>query len=332
MEYTNVSDDEWKEIILKFDNAHFFHSPLWAKIIEKTYNHNSATRLYNINGKEILVPMLEGNIYFFKTFDFIGGNPETGGLFSESEITTDDFKAIVKDIVGGRNLSFSLALPPFMNLSNDGSSSAINEEWNFKNQWNYVHLLDLEGRTFEDIWKNYKSKTRTHIRKAKKSGVETRDANSIDDFKTFYDIYAQASKKRNYHNSVPFELYYNIYKYAPSNTRLRLAIKDDKIIAGLLSLTYSKTVYLYMGSFLPEYGRFNPARLLDNEAIEKACSEGYKYVNFGPSGNLKHIKQYKEGFGTEKIELNRYRIHSNLGRIVSKIQNKIGELKQVNLS
>ncbi|MGZ7160796.1 MAG: hypothetical protein ACXVHR_10015, partial [Methanobacterium sp.] len=68
MEYTEVSDKEWEEIILKFDNSYFYHSPLWAKIIEETYNHRSATRLYNINGKEILVPMLEGNIYFFKTF------------------------------------------------------------------------------------------------------------------------------------------------------------------------------------------------------------------------------------------------------------------------
>jgi lipid II:glycine glycyltransferase (peptidoglycan interpeptide bridge formation enzyme) len=132
-------------------------------------------------------------------------------------------------------------------------------------------------------------------------------------------MYAQASKKGGYHNSIPFELYYNLYKYASRNTKLNLAIKDDKIIAGLLYFSYSKTVYLYMSSFLPEYGRFNPTSLLYNEVIEQACREGYKYVNLSPSGNLKHIKRFKEGFGAEKVELNRYRVYSNLGKILNNI-------------
>ena len=323
MEYSNVSSHEWEKIILKSDNAHFFHSPNWAKIMEKTYNLSAATRLYHINGKEILVPMLEQNIYGFKTFDFISGNAETGGLFSESEITINDFKSIVNDIVGGRNLSFSLALPPFMKLTSDGSSSPIKEEWKVKDEWNYVHMLKLESRDFEQIWKNYKSKTRTSIRKAKKSGVETRDATSLNDFKTFYDFYDVASQ-RGYHNRIPFESYYNLYKYASDHVKLSLAIKDEKIIAGLLSLPYSKTFYLYMSAFLPEYGTFNPTSLLYCESIKQACQEGYKYVNLSPSGNLKHIRKYKEGFGAERVEINRYRVYSNLGKIL----NKINQLKK----
>jgi lipid II:glycine glycyltransferase (peptidoglycan interpeptide bridge formation enzyme) len=288
--------------------------------MEKTFAHRSATRLYEINGKEILVPMLEENIYGFKSFDFISGNAETGGLFSESSITTDDFKSIVNDIIGGRNLSFSLALPPFMDLASDESSSQTKEGWKFNDEWNYVHLLNLEGKSFEDIWKNYKSKTRTHIRKAKKSGIETRDATSLDDFKKFYNIYTKVSQNWGYKTPpIPFKLLKNIYKYGSHHVKLSLAIKDDKIIAGLLSFPYAKTVYLYMSSFLPEYGKFNPARLLDCEAIEQACHEGYKYVNFGPSANFKHIKKYKEGFGTEKVEINRYKIYSNLGKMVNKI-------------
>jgi len=83
-------------------------------------------------------------------------------------------------------------------------------------------------------------------------------------------------------------------------------------------------VYIYLSAFLPEYGTFNPTRLLDNELIEQACREGYKYVNFGPSGNLEHIRKYKEGFGPEKVEINRYKIYSNLGKIL----NKINQLKK----
>jgi lipid II:glycine glycyltransferase (peptidoglycan interpeptide bridge formation enzyme) len=264
--------------------------------------------------------MMEQHIWGFKTFEAMPGGPDIGGLFSESSITFDDLKSIVNDIIGGRNLSFSLALPPFMNLASDESSSLIGEDWKVNDEWNFTHLLDLEGKDFRDIWKKYKSKTRTHIRKAKKSGLETRNATSLNDYKAFYDIYTKVSQNWGYKTPpIPYKLLENLYKYGSHHVNLSLAIKDDEIIAGLLYFSYAKTVYLYMSSFLPEYGRFNPARLLDCEAIEQACREGFKYVNFGPSANFKHIRKYKEGFGTEKVELNRYKVYSNLGKMVNKI-------------
>ena len=319
MEYSNVSSHEWEKIILKSDNAHFFHSPTWAKIMEKTYNLSAATRLYHINGKEILIPMMEQHEYGLKTFASMPGNTDQGGLFSESDITTDDFKSIANDIVGGRNVSLHIALSPFMKLSLDGSSP-IKDEWKVKDEWNYVHMLKLEGRDFEQIWKNYNGKTRNSIRKAIKSGVETRDATSLDDFKTFYEIFSGASQRWGFETpEVPFKLLKNLYKCAFDNIKLSLAIKDEKIIAGLLSFPFSNTFYLFVGSFLPEYGTLNPSRLLYNNLIEQACQEGYKYFSFGPTGNLKHIKKVKEGFGAEKVEINRYRVYSNLGKILNKI-------------
>ena len=328
MMYDEVSGREWEEIVLKSDNAYFFHSPLWAKIMEKTYPYHVATRLYNINGKKILVPMMKQEKYGLKNFTSMPGNKDQGGFFSVSSVTVDDFKLIVNDIVGGRNLSFSLALPPFMGLSDGEDDSPVKEDWEFKDEWNYVHLLNLEGKDFEDIWKNdFHKKTRGSIRKAKKSGVKIRDAMSLDDFKTFYDILLGASKKWGLEAPpVPFKLLENLYKYGSSHVNLSLAVKDDRIIAGLLYFTYSKTVYFYLSSFLPEYGTFNPLSLLYSESIERVCMEGYKYVNLGPSGNLNHIKKIKERLGAEKVEINRYRVYSKLAKIL----NKINRSKSVN--
>ncbi|MGZ7209601.1 MAG: peptidoglycan bridge formation glycyltransferase FemA/FemB family protein [Methanobacterium sp.] len=317
MEYSKVSDKEWEEIILKSDNSSFHNSPLWAKVMEKTHNYRTATRLYDINGKEILIPMMELNLNKFglKRVVSMPGNND-GGIFSESEITTDDSKAIVNDIVGGRNLSL------IINLLSKESFSQLKEEWKYKDDWNYTHILDLEGKTFEDIWKNYNGKTRTSIRKAEKTGVEVRDATSLNDFKIFYDIFSNASKKWGLETPPePFQLLENVYKYGSDHVELSLAIKDDKIIAGLLSFLYSKTVNLYMSAFLPEYGTFNPKRMLYSESIEYACQEGCEYLNMGPSGNIDHIGNFKEEFGAEKVEINKYRVHSNLAKILNKINN-----------
>ncbi|MGZ7160967.1 MAG: GNAT family N-acetyltransferase, partial [Methanobacterium sp.] len=137
-------------------------------------------------------------------------------------------------------------------------------------------------------------------------------------------IFSNASKKWGLETPPePFQLLENVYKYGSDHVELSLAIKDDKIIAGLLSFLYSKTVNLYMSAFLPEYGTFQPTGLLYNEIIKQACQEGYKYVNFGNSGTLKQLISVKEKFGAEKVEVNRYVIHSNLAKLL----NKISELK-----
>ena len=319
MEYTEVSKKEWEEIILKSGNACYYHSPSWAKIMEETYGYRTATRLYDINGKEILVPMMEKDIYGFKIFDSMPGGYDTGGLFSESDVTVDDFKLLVDDIVGGRNLSFHLALPPYVNtLKNGRYSTKIKNEW--KDEFSFIHLLDLEGKDFEYIWKNdFHKKTRGSIRKAIKSGVEIKDSTSLDDYKTLYDMFTKASQRWGYKSPpVPFELVYNIYKYGSDHVKLRLATKDDKIIAGLICFPYSKMFYLLMSAFLPEYGPFNPLSLLYSESIEEACQEDYKYVNFGPSSNKRLIK-VKERLGGEKVEINRYKIYSNLTKILNKV-------------
>ncbi|MGZ7209603.1 MAG: peptidoglycan bridge formation glycyltransferase FemA/FemB family protein, partial [Methanobacterium sp.] len=228
MEYNKVSDKEWEEIILKSDDSSFHNSPLWAKIMEKTYDYRTATRLYELEGKEILIPMMEFNLdkYGLKTFVSMPGNND-GGIFSESKITTDDFKAIANDIVGGRNLRL------IINLLSRESFPQLKEEWKFKDEWSYTHILNLEGKTFEDIWKKkFKKNTRRAIRKAIKNNIEIRTADSLNDFKTFYDIYTQASKKWGLETPPePFKLLENVYKYGSDHVELSLATKDDKIIA-----------------------------------------------------------------------------------------------------
>ncbi|MGZ7135898.1 MAG: lipid II:glycine glycyltransferase FemX, partial [Methanobacterium sp.] len=304
MDFNKVSESEWEEIILKSNYSNFLHSPSWAKIMEKTYNYRPATRLYHINDKEILIPMLETNVLGFKYFFQFPEVSDAGGLFSESDITIDDFKLIAKSIIGGRNLRFGLTFPPFMKLSPSKLSSQIKEEWRVKDEFNYTHVLELEGKNYEDIWENdFHQRVRRSIRKAKKSGVEVRESTSLNDFKTFYNIYdTEASQKWGYKTpQIPLKLFKNLYKYGSNHVKLSLAIKDEKTIAGALSLAYSKTVYVFISAFLPEYGAFNPTSLLFNEAIKQACQEGYDYVNFGTSGNLKNVRKFKEKFGAGKV-------------------------------
>jgi len=317
MDYEEVSIDEWEEIVLNSDNASFFLSPSWAKILEKTWDYRTATRLYHLNDKSILIPMMEADRHGFKTLSSMPGNFEHGGFFSESEITNDDLKSILNDILGGRNLILHINLSSGPELA-----PKISVEWKVKDEFESTNILELENKDYEDIWKNYKQSTRRAVRKALKSGLEIREGTSLDDFKAFHDIYTmEAEQKWDLKTpKIPFKLCKNLYKYGSDHVKLTLAIKDDEVIGGLIDLWYSKTVYNFMSAFLPEYGTFNPVSLLFNESIKHASQEGYKSYNFGPSGSLKNLIRYKQGFGAETVEIYRYKVYSNLGKMISKIK------------
>jgi lipid II:glycine glycyltransferase (peptidoglycan interpeptide bridge formation enzyme) len=325
--YERVSEKEWEEIILKSDNAYFFSSPTWAKIIEKSYDeYCTATRLYNVNGKSILIPMMEKNtygkhVYGFKLFDSMPMGP--GGLFSESEITTDDFRFLIDDIIGSRHILY-LALPPFVNKFSPGKSTTkIKDKWNIKDEWNHTYILNLENKDFEDIWKNYKKRTRGAIRKAIKSGVEIRDGTSLDDFRAFYNIWSKASQNWEYQETHSFKFFHNLHKYGSPHVKLSLATKDNKTIAGLISLHYTKTIYHAFMAYKEEYGTFNPTRILFNDSIKQACQEEYKHIDFGSSGKLDGVRRIKEGFRAEKVETKKYLALSNVAKILQKINKSL---------
>ena len=315
IEYTdNVSEQKWDEIVRNSGNSYFFHTPAWAKILEKTYGYRNATRLYEIEGNEVLLPMMKRKKYGFYSYNSMPLG--YGGIFSVSNIPSETLKKLLKDIVGGRHLLFRLSLPPFFSLSiqEDSIIRQVNSEWN------YTHVLSLEGG-FEYLWKNkFNRKNRNAIRKAEKSGVEILNENSLQNIREYYKLYAESSKRWGYKKPPhPLKLYENICKFGSLHVRLRVAIKDDNTIAGLVNLYYGKNVFYWGSVLLEEYAGDRPANLLLKDSIEQACNEGYKYYNFGASGNLEGVRKFKESFGAERVELKGYRAMSRLGRVINKM-------------
>lgn len=312
IEYTEkISKSKWEEIIRKSEDSYFFHTPSWAKILEETYGYRIATRLYEIEGNEVLIPMMESK----NGFSYISMPLGYGGVFL-SDLASETLSKILKDIVGGRHLFFDLSLPPFFNFSIQ-EDSAIKE---VNSEWNYTHVLSLE-KGFEYLWENkFNQKNRNVTRKAEKSSIEILKECSLDDFRKYYKLYAERSKNWGYKPPQhPLKLYEHMYKFGLSNARLRLAIKDDNVIAGIIDFYHGKNVFHWGNASLEKYKGYNPVNLLIKDSIEDACDEGYKYFNFGASGNLEGVRKFKESFGAERVEIKRYRVLSRLGRLASKL-------------
>ncbi len=306
----NVPEKKWTEIVNNSENSYFFHTPAWARILEETYGYRIATRLYEIDGNEILVPMMEGRKY---GFSYYYSMPQGyGGIFSVSDISSRDLNNILENIVSGGHILLELSLPPFSKLSIENPSiRKVNSEWN------YTHVLSLE-KGFEYLWENKFKKVRRTIRKAEKSGIEILNDNSLQNFREFYKLYAERSKIWGYKKPPqPLKLYENMFKFGEPYVRLRLAVKDNNVIAGLVNLDYGKNSFYWISAYLKEYETYRPINLLMKDAIEQACNDGYKYYNFGASENLDGVRKFKESFGAESVGLIRYRMLSRFGKLAN---------------
>ncbi|MDI6720586.1 MAG: hypothetical protein QMD46_13350 [Methanomicrobiales archaeon] len=63
-----VPPSHWEEIVKEAEGCCFFHTPAWAHIVEKTYGYRTATRLFEIDGTQVLLPMMEEPLHGIRVY------------------------------------------------------------------------------------------------------------------------------------------------------------------------------------------------------------------------------------------------------------------------
>ncbi len=307
----DVSTSEWKKIIRSSENAYFYHTPMWADILDQTYGYENATRLYYFNDVKVLVPLLK--IKWHGLYQYHSTPMGYGGIFSESEISSEIIQKIFNDLkqsMGMRSLLGIFFFDPFFNKPLSTDSYVISAATDL----NYTHILPLKGG-FEVLWNSrFTKKNRNMIRNAEKKNVEIFKGATISDFESYYQIYLDSVNRWKTENHHPFKLYEEFLKYK-KNVKVWLARAEGEIIGGIITMEYGKNIISFGGASLSNFWGYSPNNLLYRHAIEYACDKGFEYFDFGQSGDLSGVRKFKESFGAEKINLKKYVILSPLGKL-----------------
>jgi serine/alanine adding enzyme len=159
-------------------------------------------------------------------------------------------------------------------------------------------VLDLKGKTDDELLSSFHSKTRYNIRLAQRKGVTTRYSNDLNDVKTFHDLYVVMST-RNGISYRPYDYFERMCEAYGDYLRIYLAEHDGDVIAAALALSYGdKTWYAYGASGNEKRSLMAP-HLLQWEMINWALELGKDRYDFGgvfkldPSDGL---YRFKEGF------------------------------------
>lgn len=313
-----VSKSKWDRLVNKSKISSFYHTPIWAEILERSLNYQIATRLYEINGLEILLPLMRQKKGIFNIYNSMPYG--YGGFISDVEIPDGVIDMILKNFASVRNLYLNISLGPF----SDNAFKKVTPRMKIiEGEIISTHILSLD-RGFDYIFnKKFLHKVRQNMRKAKRNRVKIVKGTSLSDYKRYYYIYLDTEKRHKTSNPLPLILFENIYNIASSdNVKLLLAKVNDKVIAGFLYFIYGDQAYAWNGASLSQYWKLRPNDLLYAEAIKETCEYGLKYINLGASAGSKGVQRFKENFGTERIDLKQIIVWSRTFKVLKTILRK----------
>jgi len=231
---------------------------------------------------------------------------------------------VIKDLTDGANElakkynSFVLRIEPdilktddkFREIAENCGFQIKDDSKDFKDeiQPRFVFRLDIKGKTEDEVFQNFHSKTRYNIRLAIKKGVEIREG-TRDDLKDFHKIMVETGQRDDFiiRSLDYFEKMYD--NLAPNHMKLLMAYYEDRPIAGIIPIMYGNKVWYLYGASSNSHRNLMPNYLLQWTMIKEAIERSADIYDFrGVSGVVDEnhpqygLYRFKKGFGAEFTE------------------------------
>ena len=285
LEWAQLKNNWIREVILAEDDNKKIIGSLLVLIrkmpIFGNLMYSARGPVCDIHNKQVLTQITEGAKFLAKKYNAIA-------LRLEPDIESNDkiFREIITELG--------------YNIKDDAKS--FKEEIQAKN----VLRLNLKGKTEEEVFNNFHSKTRYNVRIASKKGVIIKEGTK-EDLKVFHKIMVITGKRDGFIVR-PLEYFERMYDCMGSeNMKILTAYYNEKPISATILVHYgNKTSYLY-GASSNEYRNFMPNYLLQWEMIKIAIKNRSVLYDLrgveGKADNSNGLYRFKKGFGADYIEL-----------------------------
>lgn len=139
-------------------------------------------------------------------------------------------------------------------------------------------ILELKGRSADEILMDLTKGTRYEIRTSYRRGVEPY-VGERSDLELFYKFMVEMSERQSIGHR-PLDYFKRVYDAYGETSRLHFARYEGELIAAVLLIGFNKTLtYLYGAD--PIYVKQNQSAQLQFENIKHAVEKGYDYYDMG---------------------------------------------------
>jgi len=291
---------DWNDKVLCSEGYSFFHTSNWAAVLIDSYDFVPSYLSIMENDKfAFLLPLMVVK-------NFITGKKVISLPFTDycqpvmdSKYTFQDLLPEIVSIANQRNWK----------IINLRSQSVLSEVYPRSSVY-YRHFLTLDENK-EKVFRKFRENYRSKIKKAIKSNVKVNISHSLESLNEYYKLHCKTRQRQGLPPQ-PYKYFKNIFEHIISKNLgfVISAYEDDKLTAGAVFFCFGEKAFYKHGGIDLNHASTFSNYLLFWTAIQWLCDNGYKELCFGRSElNHKGLIQFKDGWGTEKHEINYYKFN-----------------------
>lgn len=270
-----LQDPRWAEFISCHDSASVFHSVPWLEAIQRTYGYTPI--VYTTSPP---ASPLSNGIVLCRVRSWLTGNRMVSVPFSDHCEPLLDTPSAAAEILDELKKSVDTGNWQYLELRPMRKLPAANGAIDCPPF--YFHMLDLSP-SLDNLFRSFhKDCVQRKVRRAEREELECQSGNSQRLLDAFYRLMLQTRRKHQLPPQ-PIQWFRNLAECMGDRLSIRVAFKDGKEIASILTLQH-RNVLVY------KYGASDPARqnlggtpLLFWRTITEAKAAGFSCLDLGRS-------------------------------------------------
>lgn len=281
----------WNDFVKNHPHGKIYHLVEWGEIIQKTFGHTPF--FVFIKNNEMLdgvMPLIKFNSPVFGKFAVSMPFVNYGGILFNQVNEFQDVVNFLSEFQKREKMKF-------IEIRYD---SRFDVELPYK-QHKVTFMLDLPSDE-DQLWKSFKSKTRSQIRRPLKENMYARTG-GIELLDLFYQVFAH--NMRDLGTPVYTKKFFkNILTTFPDDAFLVVVFsKDDIPTASSFLLKFKDTMEIPWASSIRKYNRFSPNMLLYWESLKLAIQQGLTIFDFGRCTPGSGTYRFKKQWGAQEMPL-----------------------------
>lgn len=302
-----VDYPDWDRLLSASDQASYFHTAGWARVLSRTYGYKARYFTITDNG------LIAGLMPVMEIKSLLTGKRGVSLPFTDVcaplAVDREAFALLLKESVafgrqaGWRHLEFRGA----KNWIPSAPASSIY----------FVHTLELSADEV-GVSARFKPNVRRNIRKSKKEGVTVELTHSLRSMAAYYRLHCVT---RRHHGlpPQPWLFFKKMHEHiiGPGKGFIALAEFENRWIAGAVFMQHRDQVIYKYGASDIRFQRLRPNNLLMWEALRWCCRNNIRRFSFGRTDPKNEgLLHYKRGWGAVEDQLLYHRLDLSSNRFI----------------
>lgn len=332
-----VSKIEYEEFVEGHKQGSFLQSIYWSRVKEGWGCEPVVVRDEAGKIKAVMMVLIKSVPFLNLTYMYAPRGP----VCDYTDETALKGLMVKVDELQRRYRGFALKTDPFIeegdrvsieNMRKVGFDYLITKDGYSTIQCRSNYILDLEGKSCDEIYDGFHKKHRYNIRVAKRKGVEC-GFYGVERLRDFYSLMEETGARDGFHiRSIGY--FERILKELRGKASLCMCYYQGKAVSGALVINYGGTMSYLYGASSSEH-RDVMANYLMHWTIIKRCKElgcrAYDFMGIPYYYDKEHrnygVYRFKKGFGGRVVnyagEFEKV-YYPMVGRLILKVMNMLG--------